>query len=258
MTDLPARTMREYNAERRARQCSPACSEQHTYTPPCQLAPVPVAHATPSSGEEAEAGFDAIMRLYPRRTLWGRKRWWYDCSRCGTTSGPFADQAATIGDVGQHVAEWHESAPDDTDLTEADIDRMMADGTPVQIVNGPPPTFGTPAPASAPEPGLRERLAGRRGDYAAALAQSFPGPDSTRLDRMTDALIAVADQEHTALKRAHVALAEQAGKDQAAIARVHAVLISLCREPHPSHGHLCPDDVRRTILDALDQPQEQP
>ena len=39
MTDQPARTMREYNAERRTRQCSPACSEQHTYTPPCQLTP---------------------------------------------------------------------------------------------------------------------------------------------------------------------------------------------------------------------------
>lgn len=37
-----------------------------------------------------------------------------------------------------------------------------------------------------------------------------------------------------------------------AIARVHAELISLCREPHPSHDHVCPDDVRRTILAALD------
>ena len=41
----------------------------------------------------------------------------------------------------------------------------------------------------------------------------------------------------------------------AAIARVHAYLISLCDEPHPSHDHLCPDDVRRDILTALDQPQ---
>lgn len=34
--------------------------------------------------------------------------------------------------------------PDDTDLTEADVDRMMADGIPVQIVNGPPPTHAVP------------------------------------------------------------------------------------------------------------------
>jgi hypothetical protein len=31
--------------------------------------------------------------------------------------------------------------PDDTDLTEADIDRMMATGTPVQIVTEPPGTY---------------------------------------------------------------------------------------------------------------------
>jgi hypothetical protein len=37
-------------------------------------------------------------------------------------------------------------ATDDTDLTEADVDRMMATGTPVQIVTGPPATYGaTPA-----------------------------------------------------------------------------------------------------------------
>ena len=39
-----------------------------------------------------------------------------------------------------------------------------------------------------------------------------------------------------------------------AIARVHAYLISLCAEPHPSHDHVCPDDVRRDVLAALDQP----
>jgi hypothetical protein len=38
--------------------------------------------------------------------------------------------------------------PDDTDLTEADVDRMMAAGVPVQIVTAPPATFA----ASCPDP----------------------------------------------------------------------------------------------------------
>ena len=37
------------------------------------------------------------------------------------------------------------------------------------------------------------------------------------------------------------------------VARVHAYLISLCAEPHPSHDHVCPNDVRRDILAELDQ-----
>ena len=46
---------------------------------------------------------------------------------------------------------------------------------------------------------------------------------------------------------------ERAEQAEAATARVHAYLISLCAEPHPSHDHVCPDDVRRDILTALDQ-----
>ena len=53
--------------------------------------------------------------------------------------------------------------------------------------------------APAPEPGLRDRMAGRRGDYAAALAQSFAGPEGGRLERMTDAVTAVADGEQQQL-----------------------------------------------------------
>ena len=48
--------------------------------------------------------------------------------------------------------------------------------------------------APAPEPGLRDRMAGRRGDYAAALAQSFAGSEGGRLERMTDAALAVRDR----------------------------------------------------------------
>jgi hypothetical protein len=40
--------------------------------------------------------------------------------------------------------------PDDTDLTEADVDRMMAAGTPVQIVTTPPDTHGAVPSADRP------------------------------------------------------------------------------------------------------------
>jgi hypothetical protein len=33
---------------------------------------------------------------------------------------------------------------------------------------------------------------------------------------------------------------------------VRAELDYLCREPHPSHDHVCPDDVRRSVLRALE------
>lgn len=115
----------------------------------------------------------------------------------------------------------------------------------------------------------------RRAQYANAIARVDAGKWGTEVPlkdhpmwvcylAYADAVLNVRDaeleqlrREHAALKRAHVALAEQAGRDQAAIARVHAYLIRLCDEPHPSHDHLCPDDVRRTILNALDQPQEE-
>lgn len=47
MTDQPegrALTMPEINAQRRASRCSEACSEQHTYMPPCQASVRPAEH----------------------------------------------------------------------------------------------------------------------------------------------------------------------------------------------------------------------
>jgi hypothetical protein len=38
------------------------------------------------------------------------------------------------------------------------------------------------------------------------------------------------------------------------IDRVRAAVDKLCHEPHPSHDHVCPDDVRKAILDALTEP----
>ncbi len=47
-----------------------------------------------------------------------------------------------------------------------------------------------------------------------------------------------------------------AEKAEAAIARVHEAVDKLCREPHPGHDHVCPDDVRKAVLGALAEPKE--
>lgn len=54
----------------------------------------------------------SIMRAYQRRTFWGRKRWWYDCSTCRIANGPFGDQDAAISDIGEHAKRQHTPAPD--------------------------------------------------------------------------------------------------------------------------------------------------
>ncbi|MFF9632955.1 hypothetical protein ACF1GQ_28900, partial [Streptomyces fradiae] len=41
---------------------------------------------------------------------------------------------------------------------------------------------------------------------------------------------------------------------QAAVDRVRDVVNDLCGEPHPGHDHICPNDIRRYVLDAIDGP----
>ncbi|MEU0665731.1 hypothetical protein ABZ508_26595 [Streptomyces lavendulocolor] len=48
----------------------------------------------------------------------------------------------------------------------------------------------------------------------------------------------------------------RAEKARRRIDRVRQAVDDLCREPHPTHDHVCPDDVRSRVLAALDQ-QEQ-
>ena len=48
---------------------------------------------------------------------------------------------------------------------------------------------------------------------------------------------------------------ESAAEQQ--LARVLAAVDSLCREPHPSHDHVCPDDVRNAVRAALNTTKEQ-
>jgi hypothetical protein len=80
------------------------------------------------------------------------------------------------------------------------------------------------------------------------------------------AVLAVRDREHAALKRAHVALAAQAGRDQAAIGRVRAASDQLHRAvlnadgvPLTAYDRGVDTAVRRirTALDTPDQPKEQ-
>ncbi|MFG2372588.1 hypothetical protein ACGFY9_14055 [Streptomyces sp. NPDC048504] len=70
--------------------------------------------------------------------------------------------------------------PDDTELTESAIDRMMAAGVPVQIVTAPPDTYGA-VPAVRPE--LRDQI-------AEALEQADYRPDMRRGD-LADAIMPV-------------------------------------------------------------------
>ncbi len=70
---------------------------------------------------------------------------------------------------------------------------------------------------------------------------------------------ALADADTTQLHTDRTCEAVQrAGRAEAAVDRVRVTVDDLCDEPHPTHDHICPDDVRRTLLAALDEPTQQP
>lgn len=69
-----------------------------------------------------------------------------DCQTC-------AVELEVARELRRLAAETQQSEPDDTDLTEGDIDRLMAAGVPVQIVTAPPATHG----AEAQQPGTETR-----------------------------------------------------------------------------------------------------
>ncbi|MEU3447224.1 hypothetical protein AB0H29_08335 [Streptomyces thermolilacinus] len=70
----------------------------------------------------------------------------------------------------------------------------------------------------------------------------------------------VATLEHVAAsnKRHVQSILPELWAAKAAIDRVRATVDDLCDEPHPGHDHVCPGDVRRYILAALDEPTQQP
>lgn len=114
--------------------------------------------------------------------------------------------------------------PDDTDLTESDIDRMMAAGVPVQIVTAPPGTFAVDpnapslefhaygdAPASVPSAPTQTADADRRDRWRHAArdiarrdwadeVRCAPLDDGEFEQDATD-LMAVADAEQAELRR---------------------------------------------------------
>lgn len=110
-----------------------------------------------------------------------------------------------------------------------------------------------------------------RDQYAAALANC---QGSTTWGAMADAVMAVRDREVERMKiliaasesDAHavrmaaqyadtaIVNGERAERAEAAIERVRGAVDAFCHEPHPSHDHVCPDDVRKVVLAALDQP----
>ena len=72
---------------------------------------------------------------------------------------------------------------------------------------------------------------------------------------LADAVMAVRDEELERLKVVETAsIGAHALLDDAeeALARVRALAERWCRESHPTHDHPCPDDLRRELLDALD------
>ncbi|MGW7726269.1 hypothetical protein ACWGJ6_23405 [Streptomyces canus] len=100
--------------------------------------------------------------------------WW--CWR-GDNHGHLATQPCRSDNVPLHApAEWADemraviqriedgddgepAGPDDTDLTETDVDRMMAAGVPVQIVTAPPDTHAAGLVAVPPTTTDRDRIA---------------------------------------------------------------------------------------------------
>lgn len=83
----------------------------------------------------------------------------------------------------------------------------------------------------------------RRLRYANALDKAGYIAD---IGPVLDDITAVADEEHQALKRAHVALAEQAGRDQAENARLRAALAAAEEDTVHLHRNTIPD-LRRTV-----------
>ena len=110
----------------------------------------------------------------------------------------------------------------------------------------------TPAPAD-----LRQRIAEAVHETVLRIT------DSRNFDtQIADAVLAVVQPELDRAERLHQAhleverrLAVEAQTAQAAIERVRRVVDELSLEPHPSHDHVCPDDVRKTVFAALDEPK---
>jgi hypothetical protein len=89
-------------------------------------------------------------------------------------------------------------------------------------------------------------------DALDALYESLEAAQQTALARQ----LATCDQAFASATHRAAVAEQRAVRAEVAIVRVREALDDLCEEPHPSHDHVCPDDVRRRILAALDEPKE--
>jgi hypothetical protein len=199
---------------------------------------------------------------------------------CGHTV-PVPDDGRQLLHMAREYADSIENRPAGTQLPDwlrGGICRQCG-GTPVVYRNYRDQPFcascSTPAEGAAPE--LTPASTTLRDQIAVAIDAVFErwtqGLGSQQpQNALTEAVMAACDigmeQLRTDLDRAREALIQaqaeatsettRAERAEAALDRVRAALDDLCHEPHPSHDHVCPDDVRRHVLAALDEPKEQP
>ncbi|MFI6103196.1 hypothetical protein [Streptomyces sp. NPDC051310] len=159
----------------------------------------------------------------------------------------------------------------------------QAPGTPLKAPQSPePPIAGTdrrPGGPNGPQTGaesrdtlrdqIAEALAGRAGskaflaegtewDHARAAWYAHADAALRVLGTEVEQLRADLDWTREALLQAQAEATSEATRAdhaEAAVERVRAALDDLCDEPHPSHDHVCPDDVRRHVLAALEAPE---
>ena len=86
----------------------------------------------------------------------------------------------------------------------------------------------------------------------------LPIPDRTRYAEQADAVLRLMGWREKQLIGQHQEALQMLREAEAAIERVRVVVADLCEEPHPSHDHVCPDDVRRAVRAALDPQEPQP
>ncbi|MFF8290451.1 hypothetical protein ACF068_14650 [Streptomyces sp. NPDC016309] len=113
-------------------------------------------------------------------------------------------------------------------------------------------------PGSGCQAGDEEKHCGCIGFASPAPAAPRHTADTITDDALDALYRRIETLEHVAAgnKRHVQRLIPELQRAEAALDRVRAALDEFCHEPHPDHDHVCPDDVRRHVLAALDEPKE--
>ena len=77
-----------------------------------------------------------------------------------------------------------------------------------------------------------------------------------KAERYNRAAVSAAALSHAAnekLRRNNAWLSSRVRELEQRVDRVRAVVEALCDEPHPAHDHICPDNVRKAIRDAIEE-----